>query len=189
MCMLTCILRWHYFATSPLKSKYVISILLIFFMKLNDVDINTSDTSTPTHNQILGPITRARVRQLNNRVSSFLASYSFYLDNGNMWSVLLLRNDGQERNGVVFAPVAFRFYNISSLWRPPDSVWTWIQACKYFLESSWSLLSYASNVKSISYRSRPQSLFWCRDIFLSMVLRHLILVHWTVYVESNSDAS
>jgi hypothetical protein len=71
----------------------------------DDVDINTSDTSTPTHNQISGPITRACARQLNNQVSSFLASYSFYLDNGNMCSVLLLRNDGQERNRVGFAPV------------------------------------------------------------------------------------
>jgi hypothetical protein len=59
----------------------------------DDVDINTSDTSTPTHNQIFGPITRARVRQLNNQVSSFL-TYSSYLDNGIMSSVLLLRNDG-----------------------------------------------------------------------------------------------
>jgi hypothetical protein len=42
------------------------------------VDINTSDTSTPTHNQISGPITRARVHQLNNQVSSFLTSYSSY---------------------------------------------------------------------------------------------------------------
>jgi hypothetical protein len=32
----------------------------------DDVDINTSDTSTPTHNQISGLITEARVRQLNN---------------------------------------------------------------------------------------------------------------------------
>jgi hypothetical protein len=46
-----------------------------------DVDINTSDTSTPTHNQISGPITHAHARQLNNQVSSFLASYSYYLDN------------------------------------------------------------------------------------------------------------
>jgi hypothetical protein len=67
-------------------------------------------TSTPTHNQISGLITRARVHQLNNQVSSFLASYSSYLDNGNMCyvfilsyldngntcSVLLLRNNGQE---------------------------------------------------------------------------------------------
>jgi ribosomal protein S17E len=47
----------------------------------DDVDINTSDTSTPTHNQISGPITRAHARQLNNQVSSILASYSSYLDN------------------------------------------------------------------------------------------------------------
>jgi hypothetical protein len=59
----------------------------------DDVDINTSDT-------------------LNNLVSSFLASY---LDNGNVYSVLLLRNDGQKRNGVAFAPVTFRFQNSSSL--------------------------------------------------------------------------
>jgi hypothetical protein len=32
----------------------------------DDVDINTSDTSTPTHNQISGSITQARARQLNN---------------------------------------------------------------------------------------------------------------------------
>jgi hypothetical protein len=81
----------------------------------DDVDINTSDTSAPTHNQISGPINRACARQLNNQVSSFLASYSSYLDNRNMCSVLLLRNDGQERNGVAFAPVAFGFQNSSSL--------------------------------------------------------------------------
>jgi hypothetical protein len=41
----------------------------------DDVDINTSDTSAPTHNQISGPITRARARQLNNQgilIPSFL---------------------------------------------------------------------------------------------------------------------
>jgi hypothetical protein len=75
----------------------------------SDVDINTSDTSTPTHNQISGPITRARACQLNNQVSPFLASYSSYLDNGNMCSVSLLRNDGKEGNGVAFAPVTFGF--------------------------------------------------------------------------------
>jgi hypothetical protein len=74
-----------------------------------DVDINTSDTSTPTHNQISGLSTQAHARQLNNQVSLFLASYSSYLDNGNMRSVLLLRNDRQERNGVAFAPAAFGF--------------------------------------------------------------------------------
>jgi hypothetical protein len=72
----------------------------------DDVDINTSNTSTPTHNQICGPITRACARQLNNQVSSFLASYSSYLDNGNMCSILFLRNDRQEGNGVALAPVS-----------------------------------------------------------------------------------
>jgi hypothetical protein len=62
----------------------------------DDVDINTSDTSTPTHNQISGLITQAKARQLNNQVSSFLASYSSYIDNGNVCSVLLLRNNGHE---------------------------------------------------------------------------------------------
>jgi hypothetical protein len=80
-----------------------------------DVDINTNDTSTPTHNQISRPITRARTRQLNNQVSPFLASYSSYFDNGNMYSVLLLQNDRQERNGVAFAPVTFGIQNSSSL--------------------------------------------------------------------------
>jgi hypothetical protein len=84
-------------------------------LKHNDVDINTSDTSTPTHYQIFGLITRARAHQLNNQVSSFLAYYSSYLDNGNVCSVLLLRNDGQEENGVAFAPVTFRFQNSNSL--------------------------------------------------------------------------
>jgi hypothetical protein len=79
------------------------------------VDINTSDTSTPTHNQIFGPITRDRAHQLNNQVSSFLASYSSSLDNGNMCSVLLLRNDRQEQNRVAFMPVTFGFQNSSSL--------------------------------------------------------------------------
>jgi hypothetical protein len=61
----------------------------------DELESSTSDTSTPTHNQISSPITRARARQLNNQVYLFLASYSSYLDNGNMYSILLLRNDGQ----------------------------------------------------------------------------------------------
>jgi hypothetical protein len=73
------------------------------------VDINTSDTSITTHNQISVPITWADARQLNNQVSSFLASYSSYLDNGNVCSVLLLRNNGQEGNRVAFVPVTFGF--------------------------------------------------------------------------------
>jgi hypothetical protein len=62
----------------------------------DDVDINTSDTTTLHKNQISGLITRARAHQLNSQVSSFLASYSSYLDNTNVYSILLLRNDRQE---------------------------------------------------------------------------------------------
>jgi hypothetical protein len=81
----------------------------------DDVDINTSDTSTPSDNQISGLITRARARQLNNQVSSFLASYSSYLDSENVFSILLLRNDGHDGNGVTFTPMTFRFQNNSNL--------------------------------------------------------------------------
>jgi hypothetical protein len=81
----------------------------------DDVDISPSDTSTTTHNKISGLITQSRVHQLNNQASLFLSSYSSYLDNENMCSVLLLRNDGQERNGVAFAPATFGFQNSSNL--------------------------------------------------------------------------
>jgi hypothetical protein len=60
----------------------------------DDEDINTSDTSRPTHNQISSLITRICVCQLNYHVTSFLASYSSYLDNESMCSLLLLINDG-----------------------------------------------------------------------------------------------
>jgi hypothetical protein len=93
----------------------IMLVSLVEWLCQTNVDINTSDTSTPTHNQISSLITRARARQLNNHVSLFLASYSSYLDNGNMCSILLLRNDGQERNGVAFAPATFGFQNSSSL--------------------------------------------------------------------------
>jgi hypothetical protein len=156
----------------------------------DDVDINTSNTSTPTHNQISGSITRARARQLNNHVSSFLASYSSYLDNGNVYSVLLLRNDGQERNELHSCRQHSDSRTAADSDGRPNHVWTWIHVCKYFLERYRSLLLYASNLKSISCRSQPQSLFWCRELFLPTMLRHLILAYWAVYhVESNSDAS
>jgi hypothetical protein len=56
-------------------------------------DINTNDTSTLTHNQISDSIT---ARQLNYQVTSLLTFYSSYLNNKNVRSLLLVRNDGQE---------------------------------------------------------------------------------------------
>jgi hypothetical protein len=107
----------------------------------DDDDINTSDTST--HNQIASLTTQARACQLNYQVTSFLASYSSYLDNENVRSLLLLRNDGQEGNRVGFTWVTFGFQNNKTCEGRPDHVWTWILVCKYFLESPRSLLSYA----------------------------------------------
>jgi hypothetical protein len=45
------------------------------------------------------------------QATSFLASYSSYLDNRNVCSLLLLRNDGLEGNRVGFAWVTFGFQN------------------------------------------------------------------------------
>jgi hypothetical protein len=56
-------------------------------------------TSTPAihlHIHIIRFQVQARARQLNNQLSSFLASYSSYLDNEKMYSIFLLRNNGQE---------------------------------------------------------------------------------------------
>ena len=57
-------------------------------MVKGDEDINTNDTSTPpptpaaATSPTLGPITRARARQLNHQVNSFLNSCPLYLENG-----------------------------------------------------------------------------------------------------------
>ena len=72
----------------------------------DDEDINTSDTSTPTPPP-LGPITRARARQLNHQLSSFLTSCPLYLYNGNARTLVLLRNDGEDQKGSGFAWTGF----------------------------------------------------------------------------------
>ena len=66
-----------------------------------DEDIKTSDTyptSSPAQ-PIAGPLTRARVRQLNNQVSSLISSCPSCLDNGNACTLVLIRNQGEDRKG------------------------------------------------------------------------------------------
>jgi hypothetical protein len=71
-----------------------------------------------------------------------------------------------------------------------DFIRTPFWAFKYFMESLSSLLSNGSGLISISILSRLQSSFCYTDLFLSRVLRHLVLAQWAVYyVESNTDAS
>src|SRR5512143_1463048 len=72
-----------------------------------DEDINTIDTSTSPHIQHDGPITRARARQLNYQVSSFLSSYSSSLYLGDACTRVLLRNDGEDPKGRGFARGGF----------------------------------------------------------------------------------
>jgi len=79
----------------------------------DDEDINTNDTSTPPPTPAaatsppLGPITRARARQLSHQVSSLLTSCPLYLDNGNARTLVLLRNDGEDKKGSGFEWTGF----------------------------------------------------------------------------------
>jgi len=78
-----------------------------------DENINTNDISTPPPTPAvatsppLGPITRARARQLNHQVSSLLTSCPLYLDNRNVRTLVLLRNDGEDKKGSGFAWTGF----------------------------------------------------------------------------------
>jgi len=62
----------------------------------DDEDINTDHTSTPT---TAGPITRARARKVNHQVSSFLSSCPSCLDLGDTCTLVLIRNQGEDRKG------------------------------------------------------------------------------------------
>ena len=90
-------------------------------MVKGDEDINTNDTSTPpptpaaATSPTLGPITRARARQLNHQVNSFLNSCPLYLKNGNMHTLVLLRCDGEDKKGRAFAWVGFEEQDSTNL--------------------------------------------------------------------------
>jgi hypothetical protein len=78
-----------------------------------DEDIATNDTSTPTpvstSTTHLGPITRARARRLTHQVNSLLSTGSLYLDNGEMCTLVLLRNNGLNQKGRGIAQAGFGF--------------------------------------------------------------------------------
>ena len=73
----------------------------------DDEDINTNDTSMPPQVQLHGPITRARVCQLNYQVCSFLNSYDSYLYPRDTCTLVLLRNNGEDQTGRGFARDGF----------------------------------------------------------------------------------
>ena len=63
----------------------------------DDEDINTNDTSTPTQVPVSGPITHARARQLNHQVSSLLSFCPSYLNHRDTCTLVLVRNQGEDR--------------------------------------------------------------------------------------------
>jgi hypothetical protein len=65
----------------------------------DDEDFNTNDASTPTPVHLAGPLTRARAHKLNHQVSSFLRSYPSCLDLGDTCTLVLIRNQGEDRKG------------------------------------------------------------------------------------------
>ena len=81
----------------------------------DDEDINTNDTSTPTRVPVPGPITRARARHINHQVSSLLSSCPSYLDHGDACTLVLVRNQGEDRKGQGFAETEFGLQDSSNL--------------------------------------------------------------------------
>ena len=91
-------------------------------MLIFDEDISTIYTSTPTPTpspRPLGPLTRARARQLNHQVSSFLNSCPSYLDNRDTCTLVLLRNDGKDQKHRGLAQAKFKLQNCPNLGWPP----------------------------------------------------------------------
>jgi hypothetical protein len=66
----------------------------------DDKDITTMDTNNTPLVDVQGPITRARARQLNLQVSSFLCTYSYAFENSVLPNELIvLRNEGKDQQG------------------------------------------------------------------------------------------
>jgi hypothetical protein len=76
-----------------------------------DEDFNTNDASTPTPVPLAGPLTRARTRKLNHQVSSFLSSCPSCLDLGDTCTLILIRNQGEDRKGKGLALAGFGLQN------------------------------------------------------------------------------
>ena len=86
-----------------------------------DVTINDTSTltqvpvSTPTQVPISGPITRTRTYQFNHQVSSLLSSYPSYLDHGDVCTLVLVRNQGEDRKGKGLSQTGFGLHDSTTL--------------------------------------------------------------------------
>ncbi len=69
-----------------------------------DEDITPMDTNNTPHVDIQGPITRARARQLNLQVISFLSNYSCAFESSMLPNdLIVLRNEGEDQHGCMKA--------------------------------------------------------------------------------------
>jgi hypothetical protein len=67
---------------------------------LADEDITPMDTNNTPQVDIQGPITRARARQLNLQVISFLRNYSCAFESSMLPNdLIILRNQGEDHGG------------------------------------------------------------------------------------------
>ena len=82
-------------------SKWIETSFHLSLVTKDDEDINTDHTSTPSTSTPTptGPISRARARKLNHQVSSFLSSCPSCLDLGDTCTLVLIRNQGEDRKG------------------------------------------------------------------------------------------
>jgi hypothetical protein len=79
---------------------------------------HTIDTSMPIQVLISDLINRARVRQLNHEVSTLLmSSCPSYLDHRDPCTLVLFRNQGEDRKEKGFEQVGFRLQKNTNLWR------------------------------------------------------------------------
>jgi hypothetical protein len=71
----------------------------------DDEDITPMDTHDTPQVAMQGPITRARARQLNLQVSSFLGTSSYHLENGLLPNdIIILRNYGEDQEALEGRP-------------------------------------------------------------------------------------
>ena len=149
-------------------------------------DINTNDTSTPPP----GSIIQAHARQLNHQISSFLSSCPLYFDNGKTCTLVLLRNDGEDKKGSGFAWAGFGQQDRTNLWQ-----WSRLHS-----DSDWDVqVLHGKLMKSSFKRIWPHEytyselgavVIFVQNGFQSMVLCHSIFAQWAVYsVEPTWGAS
>jgi hypothetical protein len=78
----------------------VISIVSVNLARPCDEDITPMDTNNTPQVDIQGPITRARARQLNLQVISFLRNYSSTFESSMLPNdLVVLRNEGEDQQG------------------------------------------------------------------------------------------